>query len=171
MNHHVLLHKLLSSGICINTFNWFKSYLTNRSQCVRWNGTQSDNLGISIGVPQGSILGPLFCILYVYNTHQLTCMQLKPLKTYHINIWMFLNINYIEIWSVLWNWWTKIITFNLKNHSQYVVIGTEQRLSNSRLLSIQVDSVIIEKVLCAKQVFTLTNVAQGQHMIISIKIL
>lgn len=138
---------------CNNTFNWFKSYLTNRSQCVRCNGTQSD------------------FILYVYNTHQLTCMQMKPLKTYHINVLMFLNINHIEIWSVLKNRWTKIITFNLKNHPQYVVIGTEQRLCNSRLLSIQVDSFIIENVLCAKQVFTLTYVAHGQNMIISIKIL
>lgn len=51
VNHHVLLHKLLSFGICNNTHNWFKSYLTNRSQCVRWNGTQSDKLGISVGLP------------------------------------------------------------------------------------------------------------------------
>lgn len=52
-----------------------------------------------------------------------------------------------------------------------MVIGTEQRLCSSRRLSIQVDSFIIENVLCAKQVFTLTNVAHGQNMIISIKIL
>lgn len=65
INHHVLLHKLLSFGKCNNTVNWFKSYMTNISQCVRWNGTQSDNFGFSIGVPQRSILGPLFLILYV----------------------------------------------------------------------------------------------------------
>lgn len=34
-------------------------------KCVSWNGTQSDNIGISIGVPQGSILVPLFFTLYV----------------------------------------------------------------------------------------------------------
>lgn len=60
VNHHGQQHKLLLFGICNNTPNWFKSYLINRSQCVRWNGIQSDNLGISIGVPQGSKLGPLF---------------------------------------------------------------------------------------------------------------
>lgn len=65
VNPDVLLHQLLSFDICNNTFNWFKSYLTNRSQSVRWNGTQTDNLGISKGVPQVSILEPLFFILYV----------------------------------------------------------------------------------------------------------
>lgn len=39
--------------------------MTNRSQCVRWNRTQSDAFGFSIGVPQGSIIGPLFLIQYV----------------------------------------------------------------------------------------------------------
>lgn len=30
VNHQVLLHKLLSFGICNKTLNWFKSYLANR---------------------------------------------------------------------------------------------------------------------------------------------
>lgn len=50
-----------------------------------------------------------------------------------------------------------------------MVIGAEQRLRNCRILSIQVDSVVIENVLCAKHVFTLTNVPLGQNMILSIK--
>lgn len=36
--------------------------MTNRTQCVNWNGTQSDNLGISIDVAQGPLLEPLFFI-------------------------------------------------------------------------------------------------------------
>lgn len=39
--------------------------MKNRSQCVKWNGTQTDNLHLFIGVPQESIFGPLFFILYV----------------------------------------------------------------------------------------------------------
>lgn len=36
--------------------------MTNRTQCFNWNGTQSDNLGISIDVAQGALLEPLFFI-------------------------------------------------------------------------------------------------------------
>jgi retron-type reverse transcriptase len=35
VNHHVQMHKLLSFGICENTFKWFYSYLYERSQCVK----------------------------------------------------------------------------------------------------------------------------------------
>ena len=64
VNHEVLLHKLFSFGVCSNTHSWFKSYLENRLQCVRWKGIQSNKKPINIGVPQGSILGPLFFILF-----------------------------------------------------------------------------------------------------------
>ena len=65
VNHNVLLKKLLSFGICQNTLNWFSSYLRNRTQCVKWKGVLSKEKNVTIGVPQGSILGPLFFILFV----------------------------------------------------------------------------------------------------------
>jgi hypothetical protein len=34
VNHEVLLHKLLSFGICQNCLKWFQSCLEGRSQCV-----------------------------------------------------------------------------------------------------------------------------------------
>ena len=65
VNHEVLLHKLFSIGVCSNTYSLFKSYLENRLHCVRWKGFQSYKKPINIGVPQGSVLGPLFFILFV----------------------------------------------------------------------------------------------------------
>ena len=40
-------------------------YLSGRKQCVQIDDTRSDFLDITIGVPQGSILGPILFLIYV----------------------------------------------------------------------------------------------------------
>jgi hypothetical protein len=60
VDHQILLSKLRSYGLRGIAIDWFTSYLSNRKQCVTVNGIQSTMLTISHGVPQGSILGPLF---------------------------------------------------------------------------------------------------------------
>ena len=62
VNHEVLLKKIYQYGIRGNTYEWFKSYLTDRLQFVSILGFDSDKLSIKHGVPQGSVLGPLFLI-------------------------------------------------------------------------------------------------------------
>jgi hypothetical protein len=47
LNHKVLLEKLSSYGIRGITNLWFKSYLTNRSQCIELNQSNSSNVIIS----------------------------------------------------------------------------------------------------------------------------
>ena len=50
---------------CGITLNWIKSYFKNRRQFVQFNNISSIQKRIQCGVPQGSILGPMFFILYV----------------------------------------------------------------------------------------------------------
>ena len=43
---------------------WFSSYLQNRHQSIKIKDSLSDEVTLSYGVPQGSVLGPVFFILY-----------------------------------------------------------------------------------------------------------
>ena len=63
--HSGLLFKLKQYGIQEPLLSWFRSYLYNRSQKVVVNGQQSDSKFLHSGVPQGSILGPLFFLIYI----------------------------------------------------------------------------------------------------------
>ena len=59
VNHDILISKLHCYGIKGSALNWFISYLTDRSQVVTINSHLSDSQNINIGVPEGSIPGPL----------------------------------------------------------------------------------------------------------------
>ena len=65
VNHDILLDKLEHYGIRGNALNLFKSYLSNRKQYTVIENNQSQICNIECGVPQGSVLGPLFFILFI----------------------------------------------------------------------------------------------------------
>ena len=65
VNHDIFLCKLEFYGIRGIALEWFRSYLSNRQQCVRINDYQSSFSIVSCGVPQWSILGPLLLSIYI----------------------------------------------------------------------------------------------------------
>ena len=65
INHDILLSKMNNYGIRGLANDWFKNYLSCRQQYVDIDGITSHQVKIQIGVPQGSILGPLLFLLYV----------------------------------------------------------------------------------------------------------
>ena len=64
VQHSVLITKLVKLNFDESVVDWVRSYLTGRSQKVLANDTCSSLLPITQGVPQGSVLGPLFYIVY-----------------------------------------------------------------------------------------------------------
>ena len=65
VNHKILLRKLAKLGIGNLLLKLIENYLADRKQCTTANNIKSSYSKILCGVPQGSILGPLFFIIYV----------------------------------------------------------------------------------------------------------
>ena len=65
VDRNILLKKLEHYSIRGPPLQLLESYLTNRKQYTIVNGGKSCSLSIDIGVPQGSVLGPLLFLIYI----------------------------------------------------------------------------------------------------------
>jgi hypothetical protein len=73
IDHSILLNRLNACfGITGCVFSWFTSYLSHRSQSVSIAGITSAAVLLLYGVPQGSVLGPIFFTLYNSPIHYIS---------------------------------------------------------------------------------------------------
>ena len=68
VDHEILLYKLYNYGVRGTVYSWFSEYLSNRKQFVSLGNHISELHTINYGVPQGSLLGPLF-IFNLYKSY------------------------------------------------------------------------------------------------------
>ena len=65
VDHEGLIIKLENVGIRGKLLNWIRSFLIGREQRVLVDGRGSDWRPVLSGVPQGTVLGPLFFLVYI----------------------------------------------------------------------------------------------------------
>ena len=65
VNHHILIGRLNSLGFSNDCLAWFTNYFSDRIQCVKSEGLLSGPLAVYMGVPQGSIIGPIHFSVYI----------------------------------------------------------------------------------------------------------
>ena len=76
VDHEILLQKMEHCGIRGVAQVLMRSYLKDRTQYVCYGGYESQRGEVKCGVPQGSVLGPLFFLLYV-NDMVASCKELE----------------------------------------------------------------------------------------------
>uniref|UniRef100_A0A672GYN6 Reverse transcriptase domain-containing protein n=1 Tax=Salarias fasciatus TaxID=181472 RepID=A0A672GYN6_SALFA len=149
LNHKILLHKLELYGIRGVALQWVESYLTNGHQFVRLAENCSSFRCILCGVPQGSVLGPKFFILYINNICNVSKLMKLVLFADDTNIFLsdtnlqkLLN-NVATEFGKLKSWFNKNkLSLNLSK-TTLMIFGNKKINAETDIL---IDDITIERV-------------------------
>ena len=169
LNHDILLSKLQLYGIKNMPLKLISNYLFNRTQYVHFNGINSEMYPVQVGVPQGSILGPLLFIIYL-NDLPNACKLFQPIiyaddNTLYGSLKCFGDLNEKSISENInnelqdINTWLKLNKLSLNtSKTKYIVFHMPQKKIPK--LELKLDDKLIEQV----SDFNLLGVHINQHL-------
>ena len=121
--------------------NWIRSYFSNRSQFVCFDGFHSNLLNISYGVPQSSILGPKLFILYVNDLCNVSKLVKYILFANDTNLFCA-NKNINQLITTVSSVLDKMCTWFAVNKLSLNVLKTSYMLCGNNTLSANIDITI-----------------------------
>lgn len=157
VDHELVLKKLRCFGVLPESLEWFKSYLSSRTQQCYVNGVISEQKPITCGVPQGSILGPLLFLIYINDLT--TCTEYGTTRMYaddtnltysacsvdELQRQMGKDLEKLSTWLAV-----NKLTLNILK-TEYMLIGSRQRISTlNEVLNLSVNGVTLQQVKNAK---------------------
>ena len=152
LDHELLLMKFSDFGLNKSSVNWFKAYLTKRTQSVNINGVQSDTEPLSYGVPQGSVLGPLLFIMYINDLP--TVAKYCKVHLYADDTLLFFESSSVQTIEAALSkdlghvvrWLNQ--NYLMLNHSKtkVMLMGTHQKLSSVQSFTVNVNANDLERV-------------------------
>src|ERR1700733_12446075 len=139
IRHDILINKLEYYGVRGIPLDWFKSYLSNRTQQVRIGTTLSTIVSILCGVPQGSILGPLLFLVYINDITKCSTKLLMYLFADDTTVFITAS-NYLNIMAemndelkLLTEWFNANLLSLNANKTNYMVFSSSNKIIESNL--------------------------------------
>ena len=151
VDHNILLTKLECYGIRGRALKLITSYLHDRSQYVSISGVSSASLTTNIGIPQGSVLGPLLFLIYI-NDLPLISEQFKTILFADDTTFSFQSNNLDPVNTICntelakfyeWSYTNKLsintdkTSFNLVSNLQHTINSEPQLQINGAILNKQ----------------------------------
>ena len=149
VDHSILLLKMEKYGIRGQALSLLKSYLQNRQHSVKLNNVKSSFLTLNIGVPQGSVLGPLMFLLYINDLPNFTNFNVKlfaddTFLSLDSKNYKNLQKNVNEELKVVHTWLTNNkLSLNISK-TKYMVVSNKKEPPNNQFY-LKFDNVFLEK--------------------------
>ena len=114
--HLPLITKLEALQFNEVILRWLTDYLTNRKQYVVVNGAESQPTPVLSGVPQGSILGPLFFLIYIDSLSSIGVSERSCIHLFADDVLLYHPINFTNDFLTVQEDTSKVTEWSKLNH-------------------------------------------------------
>ena len=129
VDHALLLRKLQIYDIHPKVIRWIQSFLQNRKQAVVVDGHYSVHGSIISGVPQGTVLGPIFFLAFINDVNQ--CITHSTIRCFADDTRISIAIKSEQDVMVLRSDLRNVIEWSLRNNIHYTRINLSTCAINS----------------------------------------